>query len=229
MALTVSTVIRNESANLQKFLDRLDLMYVRDLVVIDQNSADADRSEYLVDGFAEHNGITRTFFRRQEHGYCELHRQLSIDAATFPWVLVLDTDEWFERGAALGLLAEICEADHISAVVFPRVNHVVDLPGNRVQNYFGDDGQMRLIRRKDVQWGTEPHARPQVRGQVTVVNEPARRIHHEWEFHGQRAKMARVLADMQRHGATVERLAFIGAMWESAIRGFEQQMGEVSR
>ena len=223
--LSICSVFHNEEHHLPHFLGKLASFAgeVDELVVIDQGST--DRTALMLQNWGASSGIQVKIIREPHWGYCELSRQQSIDAARNPWVLVMDADEWFEPEANLALLASQCEADGISAVNFPTISHVADIPGDRVMNYFGDDGHIRLLRRRDVRWPMTPHVRPIVKGRVTTAREPNRKLHHLWYATTQRQKMERVLAAMRAQHEPEESLRTVQLSWEKAIRGFERHLG----
>lgn len=111
-------------------------------------------------------------------GWAEPGRQAGIDAATQPWVLVLDADE--RPGPALATIAsEYVARDEVAGVQLPRQNFWFGWWTPRSGMW--PDWQLRLFRRERTVWpGHRTHVGAQVRGRV--VKAPARVenaiIHH---------------------------------------------------
>jgi len=113
-------------------------------------------------------------------GWAEPGRQSGIDAATQPWILVLDADERAADGLA-GLAAEYVRRDDIDGVQLPRQNFQFGwwVPNSGIW----PDWQLRLFRRERTTWGGErTHEGPKVEG--TVEHAPAETenaiIHHSF-------------------------------------------------
>lgn len=113
-------------------------------------------------------------------GWAEPGRQSGIDAATQPWVLVLDADE--RVGDRLAALAACYVArDDLAGVLLPRQNFQFGwwVPTSGIW----PDWQLRLFRRELTTWpGDRTHVGPQVHGRVERA--PARPenaiVHHSF-------------------------------------------------
>ncbi len=236
--LSVATVVRNEAKRLDGFqreIERLaDAGQINEVIVLDQASTDgtgdliaAWTGWILVRDMNRENVRVVGLFEPREHGYCELHRQRTIDAtdAANPWVLILDVDERIDPECDLLRLTAEADADGKGAVMLRRVNVTVDLPGKPIQTYFGDDGQIRLIRKDRCSWPTDPHARPHVRGTgIMAASGPHDQIIHAWTFTDQEAKRDRVVEAVRRHHGD-EAANRMRAFHDSAIAGFKENLG----
>ncbi|HEY7933289.1 MAG TPA: glycosyltransferase family 2 protein [Solirubrobacteraceae bacterium] len=113
-------------------------------------------------------------------GWAEPGRQSGIQAASQPWILVLDADE--RAGPELGeLAAGYVKRDDLAGVWLPRQNFQFGwwLRGSGIW----PDWQLRLFRRQATTWpGDRTHVGPQVSG--SVERAPARTenaiIHHSF-------------------------------------------------
>jgi glycosyltransferase involved in cell wall biosynthesis len=97
-------------------------------------------------------------------GWAEPGRQAGIDAATQPWILVLDADERAAPGME-ALLARYVARDDVAGVWLPRQNYQFGwwVPGSGIW----PDWQLRCFRRERSTWpATWTHAGVQVSGPV---------------------------------------------------------------
>jgi len=113
-------------------------------------------------------------------GWAEPGRQAGIDAATQPWVLVLDADE--RGGAALGsIAAEHVARDDVNGVWLPRQNFQF---GWWVAHAgIWPDWQLRLFRRDATYWpGDRTHVGAQVSGRCVYGPEDPQSaiVHHSF-------------------------------------------------
>ncbi|HXA53592.1 MAG TPA: glycosyltransferase family 2 protein [Solirubrobacteraceae bacterium] len=130
--------------------------WVSEIVVVDMESED---------GTLE---IARSFGARivevPAAGWAEPGRQSGIDAATQPWILVLDADERAAPGLR-GVLARYVERADIAGVRLPRQNFQFGWWAPR--SGIWPDWQLRLFRRERTTWpAVWTHAGPRVEGQV---------------------------------------------------------------
>jgi glycosyltransferase involved in cell wall biosynthesis len=146
--------------------------WVSEIVVVDMESSDATLE------------IARSYDAKivqvPAAGWAEPGRQSGIDAATQPWVLVLDADE---RGAPglRAIAAEYVRREDLAGVRLPRQNFQFGwwVPGSGIW----PDWQLRLFRGEQTTWSvTWTHAGPTVAGKVEHA--PARAenaiVHHSY-------------------------------------------------
>jgi len=115
--------------------------WVSEIVVVDMESSDA-----TID-IARSHGATIVPFPAA--GMVEPGRQAGIDAATQPWILVLDADERATPGLR-ALAAEYVTRDDVAGVRLPRQNFQFGwwVPGAGIW----PDWQLRLFRRDRTTW-----------------------------------------------------------------------------
>ena len=158
VTLCVST--RNAAADLPGCLDSVR-DWVSEIVVVDMESTDDTVA------VAESHGATVVAVPAA--GWAEPGRQAGIEAATRPWVLVLDADE----RAAPGLrevIAGFVARDEAAGVWLPRQNFQFGwwVPGAGIW----PDWQLRLFRRERTNWpAVWTHAGPNVSGEVVHAPE----------------------------------------------------------
>jgi glycosyltransferase involved in cell wall biosynthesis len=109
-------------------------------------------------------------------GYVEPGRQPAIEAASQPWVFILDADERPTPG--LRAVLERAVASDVAAVRIPRRNVLF---GRWVRGAgYWPDRQPRLLRRGHVRWPPEIHQWPQVDGRTEdAPADPAAAIEHD--------------------------------------------------
>jgi (heptosyl)LPS beta-1,4-glucosyltransferase len=163
--------------------------WVREIVIVDMESSD------------ETIDIARSYGAKivqvPAAGWAEPGRQSGIDAATQPWVLVLDADE--RAGAGLAAVAhEFVERDEVSGVRIARQNFQFGwwLPGAGIW----PDWQLRLFKRERTTWsGTRTHVGPSVEG--TVAQAPAdveaAIVHHSFPTIGDWVRGANSYTDLE--------------------------------
>ncbi len=146
--------------------------WISEIVVVDMESSD------------ETLDIARTFgatiVQVPAAGWAEPGRQSGIDAATQPWILVLDADE--RAGAGLRtIVGEYLVQDDLAGVWLPRQNFQFGwwVPRSGIW----PDWQLRLFRRERTTWpAVWTHAGPRVSGRVEQA--PARVenaiVHHSF-------------------------------------------------
>ncbi len=146
--------------------------WVSEIVVVDMESSDATLE------IARSYGAT--IVQVPAAGWAEPGRQSGIDAATQPWILVLDADE---RGAPglQALAAEYVRRDDVAGVQLPRQNFQFGwwVPKSGIW----PDWQLRLFRGALTTWSvTWTHAGPTVDGKLERA--PARVenaiVHHSY-------------------------------------------------
>lgn len=171
LPITLCISTRNAEAHLRECIESVR-PWVSEVVVVDMESDD-ETCEIAREVGAKVVTVPAA-------GWAEPGRQAGIDAATQPWVFVLDADE--RPGPALAQIAsEYVDQEEIAGVRLPRQNF-----------WFGwwtpssgmwPDWQLRLFRAKRTVWpGHRTHVGAQVSGRV--VHAPARVenaiVHHSY-------------------------------------------------
>ena len=157
LSLVIST--RNAAAVLEGCIDSCR-DWVSEIVVVDMESTDDTLA------IAERYGAT--IVQVPNAGWAEPGRQSGLDAATQPWILVLDADERASPGLA-GVVRKALVSGEIDGVRLPRRN----LQFGRFDRHSGiwPDWQLRLFRSSRVSWpAVYTHTGAVVDG--TVVSAP---------------------------------------------------------
>lgn len=155
MPITLCISTRNAASVLAGCIDSVR-EWVSEIVVVDMESSDSTLE------IARSYGAT--IVQVPAAGWAEPGRQSGIDAATQPWILVLDADE---RGAPglRGVAADYVGRDDVAGVQLPRQNFQLGwwVPGSGVW----PDWQLRLFRGARTTWSvTWTHKGPTVDGRV---------------------------------------------------------------
>jgi glycosyltransferase involved in cell wall biosynthesis len=130
--------------------------WVCEIVIVDMESTDATLE------------IARSFAAKVVHvpaaGWAEPGRQSGIDAASQPWILVLDADERAADGIRT-LAAHYARQGQVAGVWLPRQNF--QLGWWMARSGIWPDWQLRLFRRDATTWpGTRTHVGAVVQGEV---------------------------------------------------------------
>lgn len=128
----------------------------------------------------------RVIVRPNDPPYADPFRQVQLDEAKNDWVLILDDDERLSAGA-LTFMAGLATADPAPgrdwvAVRFPREDYIYHQGCWRYVPANGADHQTRLVNRKRVKWGAEPHTVPAIEGLVLTVAQPGISILHYRDY-----------------------------------------------
>ena len=203
--IALASVVWNERENLPLFFEGLHPLIatrtITELVVVVQ--ASTDDTVHQVETFtalmrAQYPAFEGNILDRPHTGFCEVDRQLSIDACHAPWVLVLDADEWINPSTPLRDLVAQADRQQIAAISLPTFNHVVDLPGQPRMQHFGEERHFRLFKKERVRWPTNVHATPIVDG--PILDAPANCfVHHRWRLWAQPDKIVRQVEFTRQH------------------------------
>jgi glycosyltransferase involved in cell wall biosynthesis len=151
LCLCVST--RNAAADLPGCIDSVR-DWVSEIVVVDMESSDDTRS------IARSYGAT--VVEVAAAGWTEPGRQSGIEAATRPWILVLDSDERAAAGMR-EVVARYVGQDEVAGVWLPRQNFQFGWWMPNAGNW--PDWQLRLFAREHTHWpGHRTHVSAQVDG-----------------------------------------------------------------
>ena len=155
----ISVVINTYNAS--KFLSRV-LDSVKDfdeIVVCDMESTD-DTVE-----IAKRYGCKIVTFPKGDLSIVEPARQFAIDAATYPWILVVDADEIVPSALRKYLYAKIAEKHHPDGISIPRKNYFM----GRFMHSSYPDYILRFFRKEKTKWLPIIHTSPMVNGKVCKV------------------------------------------------------------
>lgn len=157
ITLCVST--RNEEDSIGELIESCAPV-VSEIVVVDMESE--DRTVEIA------RGLGARIVEVPRAGFAEPGRQQGIDAATQPWVLVLDADERPGPGL-LELVREHVGKDRSDGLRVPRQNFIF----GRWIRHSGcwPDYQLRLFRKEAAHWPPFVHTQVQVTGRIE--NAPA--------------------------------------------------------
>lgn len=120
--LSLCMIVRNEAATLARCLESVRPL-APEIVVVDTGSTDA--SIRLAREFGAQ--VIETAWP----GDFSVARNRSLAAATAPWILVLDADEWLEPAAAAGIAER---ARREPAEAFELIQNNADASGHRIRN-----------------------------------------------------------------------------------------------
>lgn len=155
----ISVVINTYNAS--KFLARV-LDSVKDfdeIVICDMESMD-DTLE-----IAQRYGCKIVTFKKEGVSIVEPARQFAIDAASHPWVLVVDADELVTPALHDYLYAKIAEAQCPDGISIPRKNYFM----GRFMHSSYPDYILRFFRKDKTHWPPVIHTSPVVDGVVYRV------------------------------------------------------------
>lgn len=162
LPITLCVSTRNAAAHLPGCIESV-CEWVSEIVVVDMESED------------ETLDLARSYGAKivsvPNAGWAEPGRQAGIDAATQPWILVLDADERAAPGLA-AVVAELVGREELAGVQLARQNFQFGwwVPSSGLW----PDWQLRLFRRERTRWsGTRTHVGPSVEGPVEHAPERA--------------------------------------------------------
>jgi Glycosyl transferase family 2 len=155
LPITLCISTRNAAAHLAGCIDSVR-EWVSEIVIVDMESSDSTLE------IARSYGAT--IVQVPAAGWAEPGRQSGIDAATQPWILVLDADERAAPGLR-ALIADYVRRDDVAGVQLPRQNFWFGwwVPGSGIW----PDWQLRLFQRARTIWpGLRTHEGPTIDGRV---------------------------------------------------------------
>jgi glycosyltransferase involved in cell wall biosynthesis len=169
LPITLCISTRNAAPVLAGCIDSVR-EWVSEVVIVDMESSDSTLE------IARSYGAT--IVQVPAAGWAEPGRQAGIDAATQPWVLVLDADERASPGLR-ALAADYVRREDVAGVQLPRQNFQFGwwVPASGLW----PDWQLRLFRGAQTSWpGLRTHEGPTIHGKVEYA--PARAenalVHH---------------------------------------------------
>jgi hypothetical protein len=203
LPVTLKVSTRNAAPMLEGCLESVR-DWVSEIVVVDMESTDDTVA------IAERHGAK--VIRTANAGFAEPGRQLGIDAATQPWMLVLDADERATPGLR-DLVARTVTRDDVDGIELPRENLIFGHPMRNAELW--PDYQLRLFRPQKTHWPPEIHTGPTVDGRTErAPADPAAAISHltfssvsEWL---ERAERYTTIEAERRAGARSSALRIVG-------------------
>lgn len=155
----ISVVINTYNA--AKFLDRVleSVKGFDEIVICDMESTDGTLQ------IAKRYGCKIITFKKGDISIVEPARQFAIDAASYPWVLVVDADELVTPALHDYLYARIAGAECPDGIYIPRKNFFM----NRFMHSCYPDYILRFFRKDKTSWPPVIHASPAVNGCVYKI------------------------------------------------------------
>lgn len=164
----ISVVINTYNA--EKHLAQvLDTVKCFDEILI----CDMESTDHTLE-IAEKYGCRVVKFEKGNISIVEPARQFAIDAATYPWVLVVDADELVPAELAIYLYRRIAEPTCPDGISIPRKNFFM----GRFMHSTYPDYILRFFRKEKTHWPPVIHTSPEVKGTVEKVD----RGHEELAF-----------------------------------------------
>lgn len=159
MEMKISAVLNtyNASRHLAQVLERLKCF--DEIVVCDMESTDNTVA------IAESYGCKVVTFPKGEYTICEPARNMAIQSASNPWVLVVDADELVPKKLADYLYEMVRSGNCPAGLFIPRKNMVL----NRFLKSTYPDYQLRFLKKEGANWPTTIHSVPTVDGIVGYV------------------------------------------------------------
>jgi glycosyltransferase involved in cell wall biosynthesis len=188
LPITLCVSTRNAQAHLADCIESAR-PWVSEIVVVDMESDDRT-CEIAREAGARVVAVPAA-------GWAEPGRQAGLDAATQPWVLVLDADE--RAGSGLQALASgYIEREDVAGVWLPRQNF--QFGWWLADSGIWPDWQLRLFRREHTTWpGHQTHVGAQVKGKVERA--PLRVenaiVHHSYRSIGAWVRAANQYTDLE--------------------------------
>ncbi len=168
-ALSLIVHTRDSAATLPALLDSTS--WIPERIVVDMQSTDATIALCRAAGFRVIEAPVTAMVDAIRNDY--------LDAATNPWILVLDSDEHLSADApeAIAQLLDT-QGSAYDAFGIPRFNTIA---GQVMQgSLFYPDHQIRLFRRGHVEWQDGHHHPPKVHGgRLLLLAPPCLHIHHQ--------------------------------------------------
>lgn len=152
----ISVVINtyNAEEHLEKVLQSVECF--DEVVVCDMESTDSTLE------IAKQHGCKIITFKKGNISIVEPARQFAIEAASHPWVLVVDADELITPELADYLYKQIAQADCPDGISIPRKNYFM---GKFMHSTY-PDYILRFFRKEKAQWPPVIHTSPNVDGTV---------------------------------------------------------------
>lgn len=147
----------NASRHLAEVLERLKVF--DEIVVCDMESTDDTVS------ISEAFGCKVVTFPKGNHTICEPARNAAIQAASYPWVIVVDADELVPKELADYLYGRVSEQNCPAGLYIPRKNMVL----NHFAKSSFPDYQLRFLKKEGADWPSTIHSVPTVDGDVERI------------------------------------------------------------
>lgn len=152
--------------NAEAFLPRVmeSVKGFDEIVVVDMHST--DRTRDIARGYGAR------IVDHERCGICEPARNAAIQAATNPWVLIVDADEEVPSSLRDYLYETVSHSDAPDAIKIPRVNSFM----GREMRCLYPDYVTRFARKDRIYWPPVIHAAPEVNGRVKCIPRDMRNL-----------------------------------------------------
>lgn len=157
MGISVVINTYNEAENLPHCLDALKGF--DEIVVCDMESTDATVE------IAGRYGCKVVTFPKGDHTICEPARDMAVQSASHPWVLVVDADETVTPQLRDYLYDFIGNPGDVAGLFIPRKNYVM----HRFRRSSYPDAQLRFLKRDGAHWPPVIHSHPTVDGAIAHI------------------------------------------------------------
>lgn len=165
-AQRISAVINTYNAERHLALVLRNLGGFDEIVVCDMQSEDSTLD------IAREFGCKIVTFPCGDMPMCEPARNFAIQAASYPWVLVVDADEVVTPELRDYLYSRISDADCPDALNLPMINRYLGEFSKGSPDY-----HIRFFRRDVVYWPPTIHSIPQINGRVERVSSHLKNVH----------------------------------------------------
>ncbi len=158
-------ICNNEEENISKALN--SLLWVDEIVVVDSFSTD-NTIQVIKENFPQVK-----LFQREFTSYAD-QKNWAIDQTSFEWVIILDSDEWFEENAEEEIRNHLNNKPTFDALRFPRINYYM----NKRVKYSGwqNDSVIRLVNKNNCRYNNRiVHEEIETKGNIKKSPLP---IHH---------------------------------------------------
>lgn len=145
----------NADEHLEEVLSALDGF--DEIILVDMHSTDKTRE------IARRHGARIIDF--EQCGICEPARNTAIQAASNPWVLIVDADEIVPDALRRHLYNVAASPDAPAALRIPRLNSFM---GRQMHSLYPDH-IIRFARRDDIDWPPVIHATPVINGRTGTI------------------------------------------------------------
>lgn len=160
MAISVVINTYNSERHLPQVLEAVSDF--DEIVVCDMESTDNTVK------IAERYGATVVTFPKGNLDHCEPARNFAISHARYEWVLVVDSDELVPEDLRKFLYKfsiKAAKSGTLKGLYIPRKNYIID----RFRRSKYPDYQLRFFAKDSVDWPSEIHSQPKIRGEVSKI------------------------------------------------------------
>ena len=165
MSISMATVVYSEEATISELLTQAR-EYAQEIIVLDCSST--DRTKEIAENLAA-RVINRPYTGSSGVGG---NKQEAINQAKCPWLLILDGDELLDEELLETIQSGTLFKNQKVRGWWFRRKWLID---GLLFNYFGEDWQLRLLRRETAKWSDGVHITPNI--------ELTEKCYHGWILH----------------------------------------------